>query len=394
MGTSSVAIVGAGAAGVLTTLRLLDAAEERGQALEVVLIDLAAESGRGVAYSTDEPVHLLNVPAGKLSADAGDPDQFAHWAGERLGRPVGRGEFLPRYLLGRYLGDLLAAAAGRCRTARLRRVHDTVTGARRGGDGVTLRLASGGTVSASAVVLAVGIAAPDRGWAPGTLRTSPRFVADPWVPGTEFAEDGDLLFVGSGLTMVDLALQLDRPHRTMYAVSRTGLLPRRHLAGATCPRLDVEVSGASGLDAVWRAVSAGRGWRAAVDSLRPVTARVWAELPAAERERFLAEKVRYWNTYRHRMAPAAADRASCGGRAGCGCSPARSPRRGRTATGCVSSCPAGRCCAWPRWSTAPARAWTCAGARTRWWPACSRTDWPSRARTGSVSTPERTDACG
>jgi uncharacterized NAD(P)/FAD-binding protein YdhS len=307
MGTSSVAIVGAGAAGVVTALRLLDTAESRGQALEVALIDPATESGRGVAYSTDQPIHLLNVPAGKLSADTRDPGQFARWAGEQLERPVEMDEFLPRYLLGRYLGDLLATAAGRCRTARLRRVHDTVTGVRRAAGGVTLALASGETVSASAVVLAVGVAAPDFGWAPGTLASSPRFVANPWAPGVEFPEDGDLLFVGSGLTMVDLALQLDRPHRTMYAVSRTGLLPRRHLSGEACAPLDVEVTGTSGLDAVWRAVSAGRGWRAAVDSLRPVTSRVWAELPLADRERFLAEKARYWNTYRHRMAPAAAD---------------------------------------------------------------------------------------
>lgn len=308
MGTSSVAIVGAGAAGVLTALRLLETAEDRGQALEVVLVDPAAESGRGVAFSTNEPAHLLNVPAGKLSADARDPGQFVRWAGEWLERPVRPDEFLPRSLLGRYLGDLLETATGRCRTARLRRVHDTVTGACRAGDGVTLRLASGGSVSVSAAVVAVGVAAPDCGWAPDTLRNSPFFVANPWAPGAEVPEDGDLLFVGSGLTMVDLALQHGRPHRTMYAVSRTGLLPRRHLSGATQSGLDIEVTGAAGLDAVWRAVSAGRGWRAAVDSLRSVTARVWAELPTADRERFLVDKARYWNAYRHRMAPAAADR--------------------------------------------------------------------------------------
>ena len=159
MGTSSVAIVGAGAAGVLTALRLLETAEDRGQALEVVLVDPAAESGRGVAFSTNEPAHLLNVPAGKLSADARDPGQFVRWAGEWLERPVRPDEFLPRSLLGRYLGDLLETATGRCRTARLRRVHDTVTGACRAGDGVTLRLASGGSSR--------------RAWLPIMMRTPP-----------------------------------------------------------------------------------------------------------------------------------------------------------------------------------------------------------------------------
>jgi uncharacterized NAD(P)/FAD-binding protein YdhS len=316
MGMSSVAVVGAGAAGALTALRLLEFADARGRAVEVALVDPTTEPGRGVAYSTREPAHLLNVRAGKLSADGADPGDFARWAGDRLGRPVGLDEFLPRRLLGEYVGDRLAGATGRCRRARLRSVRDRVTGVARAGDGVTLDLASGTTMRAAAVVLAVGIAAPGCDWVPEELRGSPRFVPDPWAPGVALAEDGDVLFVGSGLTMVDLALQLDRPHRTMHAVSRNGLLPRRHLADATQPPLETEPTGTDGLDAVWSAVSAGRGWRAAVDSLRPVTARVWGELPAAERERFLAEKVRFWNSYRHRMAPAAADRLRAIRRAG------------------------------------------------------------------------------
>jgi uncharacterized NAD(P)/FAD-binding protein YdhS len=301
----SVVVVGAGAAGVLTALRLLELAESQARRLEVVLVDPADEAGRGIAYSTPEPAHLLNVPAGKLSADPADPAGFARWAGEFLDRTVEPAEFLPRHVLGSYLADRLAAAAARCRRARLRRVHDRVTGVERGRGGVTLRLSSGDVVTAPAAVLAVGLATPGVAWAPESLRSSPAFVANPWAPGVGYG-DGDVLFVGSGLTMVDLALQLDRPHRTMHVVSRTGLLPRRHVPGWTPPRLDGdELTGADGLDAVWRAVSAGRGWRAAVDGLRPFTSRIWGELSPAEQRRFIAEKSRYWNTIRHRMAPVA-----------------------------------------------------------------------------------------
>jgi uncharacterized NAD(P)/FAD-binding protein YdhS len=303
---SSVAVVGAGAAGALTALRLLDLAAERGQRLEVVLVDPAEEAGRGVAYATREPMHLLNVPAGRLSADASDPGQFVRWAADRLGRTVEPHDFLPRYVLGSYLADRLEAAG---RNGALRRVHERVTAVERTAEGVTVRLASEAALTVSAAVLAVGVAAPGCDWAPGSLREAPGFVANPWDPGAEIAEDGDVLFVGSGLTMVDLAIQLDRPHRTMHVVSRTGLLPRRHLPASAPPRFDLgDVTGADGLDAVWRAASAGRGWRAAVDGLRHVTSRIWAELPESERERFLADKVRYWDSYRHRMAPAAADR--------------------------------------------------------------------------------------
>jgi uncharacterized NAD(P)/FAD-binding protein YdhS len=307
-GDSSVVVVGAGAAGVLTSLRLLEHAETRGQRLEVVLVDPAEETGRGIAYSTREPAHLLNVPAGKLSADPGDPGQFARWASGHLDRTVEPTDFVPRFVLGSYLADRLDAAGRRCRRARLRRVHDRVTGAARDGRGVSLRLASGATLAADAAVLAVGLSTPGSAWAPEDLRESAAFVANPWAPSVGYG-DGDVLFVGSGLTMVDLALQLDTPHRTMHVVSRTGLLPRRHVAGWAAPSLDTDdLSGADGLDAVWARASRGRGWRAAVDGLRAATSRIWGELPEAEQRRFISEKSRFWNTIRHRMAPAAADR--------------------------------------------------------------------------------------
>jgi uncharacterized NAD(P)/FAD-binding protein YdhS len=47
----------------------------------------------------------------------------------------------------------------------------------------------------------------------------------------------------------------------------------------------------------------GGDWRDAVNSLRPVTAELWAGLPRAEQRRFLARLARYWDIHRHRLAP-------------------------------------------------------------------------------------------
>ncbi|GAA4545651.1 FAD/NAD(P)-binding protein [Amycolatopsis samaneae] len=303
---STVAIVGAGAAGVLTALRLLAVATRTGRRIDPVLVDPAGEIGHGTAFRTHEPAHLLNTPAGKLGADPADPGGFARWCGETLGRPVGPEEFLPRRLFGDYLGALLDVTARRG-GAHLDYVRERVVRLTRSGPGVTLELASGSQFTASAAVLAVGAGAPDTGWAPRALRESPRFVADPWARGLTAPGDEDVLFVGTGLTMTDLAVQLDRPHRTMYAVSRTGLLPRVHALRPGTPAAAPDLSGLD-LDEVWRAVSAGRGWRAAVDRLRPVVPEIWRGLSPAEQRRFLDEKARYWNVLRHRMPPAVADR--------------------------------------------------------------------------------------
>jgi uncharacterized NAD(P)/FAD-binding protein YdhS len=47
------------------------------------------------------------------------------------------------------------------------------------------------------------------------------------------------------------------------------------------------------------------GWRAVVDSMRPVTQALWKQLSIPERRRFLRHAITLWNVHRHRMAPQA-----------------------------------------------------------------------------------------
>lgn len=280
----TVVVVGAGAAGVLAAVRL------REQDLAVVMVDPAEKPGHGVAYSTTDSRHLLNTAAGKLSAHPDDPEHFVRWATTELGRPVGSGDFLPR----RHFGQYLNAVA-----ADITHVRDRVTGITRKTNGVTVELATGEVLDAKAAVLAIGLPAPSCDWAPVGL---PGFIENPWR--AEVAEDGDVLLVGSGLTMVDIALRLDRPHRTIHVVSRTGLLPRRHTSAGKPSTAQIN---AQDIDEIWQQASRGRGWRQAVDTLRLQAPRIWARLPKAEQERFLSHYARYWSVYRHRMAPEAAD---------------------------------------------------------------------------------------
>jgi len=50
------------------------------------------------------------------------------------------------------------------------------------------------------------------------------------------------------------------------------------------------------------------GWRAAIDSLRPHTQRIWREASLVERRRFLRHLRPWWDVHRHRMAPPVAAR--------------------------------------------------------------------------------------
>lgn len=319
----TVAIVGAGAAGTLTAVQLCETAARRRAPLDLVLVDPAPEAGRGTAYATPDPRHRLNVPASGMSCYPDDPGHFTRWLC-RHGEPAVRGaDFATRYRYGAYLADTLAQAIvrahGTVAVRRLRTRAESCTRAAEGG--VELRLAGGERLVADSAVLATGPAAARGDWAPPGLRTSQRFIRSPWAPGAldgPLAEPADVLLVGSGLTAVDLALSLDRPGRTVYAASRSGLLPQPHAIGpaAAMPAPD-------GLDApslaalrrtvyrhIGRAVRTHGDWRPALDSLRPHTARLWRSLTPEERAEFLEREGALWNTHRHRMAPTTAESVS------------------------------------------------------------------------------------
>jgi uncharacterized NAD(P)/FAD-binding protein YdhS len=314
---SSFAIVGAGAAGALTAARLLDEAARRGRPIEIVLIDPRSTSGRGVAYSTDDDRHLLNVPAGRMSAYPEDGDHFLRWLAES-GEPVEDCAFVARRRFGDYLGDVLETALRRNPWARLRRIEDAVVDLVHEDGRCRLTLAGGDTIVVDAVALALGHLGPELSWAPESLRSSPRFVADPWTPGRldGLPDDGDLLLVGTGLTMVDTVLSLQRPGRTIHATSRHGELPRHHVAG-TLPHMEAPElpSATPTLDEIQTVIGAHIAkakarygdWRPAVDSIRSIFQPLWRGLSEADRREFVALDARRWDAARHRVPPASAE---------------------------------------------------------------------------------------
>ena len=99
-----VAIIGGGFSGTILAAQLA----RRG--IASALVDGSGRAGKGVAYSTTEPAHLLNVRAEGMSAWSGEPDHFARrFEGEGGDR---RG-FAQRRFFARYLADILDDAVAR-----------------------------------------------------------------------------------------------------------------------------------------------------------------------------------------------------------------------------------------------------------------------------------------
>jgi uncharacterized NAD(P)/FAD-binding protein YdhS len=270
--------------------------------LVVQLFEPGAEPGRGLAYGTSDPVHLLNVPAAKMSAFADQPDHF------RAALSLDAGAFASRRDYGAYVRSILDHHAG------IEVQRTAVHRLEREGEGWLLHLADGHKMAAAAVVLALGNEPPSvpDGWSGIPL------IANPWSDEARDAiaslrdEDGEVLLIGTGLTMIDVILSLQAAGfrgRTL-AFSRRGLLPRAHAASEPVPVAWEELPKGNVL-ALWRWLrkrSGQVGFRAAVDSLRPHSAGLWQGWPIEQRRRFLRHARPWWDVHRHRIAPEVAAR--------------------------------------------------------------------------------------
>src|SRR5215207_9903627 len=103
----TIVIIGGGFSGTVTAVHLLR--RGFGAAGHLILVNRSGAMARGVAYGTTSDVHVLNVPAGRMSAFDDDPDSFVNYVRER-GVTVDGGTFVGRHLYGAYLESLLAEA--------------------------------------------------------------------------------------------------------------------------------------------------------------------------------------------------------------------------------------------------------------------------------------------
>ncbi|MEO7026804.1 MAG: FAD-dependent oxidoreductase [Caulobacteraceae bacterium] len=316
----TVAIIGAGFSGVLTALRLLLTPDGP----KVRLIERAERFGRGAAYATSNPQHLLNVRATNMSAFVEQPAHFVDWL-RHAGVPTEGQVFVTRDRYGQYLQSILRrAAADGGAAGRLTLEHDEVVAAAPDQAGWALRLAMGRVLSADAVILAIGNLPPQppTGLDPA-VAASERYAADPWAWDPAAMPPGErVLLLGSGLTAVDMAVSISeaRPMARVLAVSRHGLLPRRHaMTGqASVPEVRPQGSPVQILRAVRAAAEAD--WRATIDGLRPLIQSLWRAWDVDEKRRFLRHLRPYWDVHRHRLAPQMADRLDAlreSGRFGC-----------------------------------------------------------------------------
>ncbi len=317
---NEVVIIGGGFSGVALAAELL----RRRVRLGITIVESGDELGRGLAYSTPVSSHLLNTRANQMSVHTNDPEHFVRWS-RRRGFAVHGPEFLPRRAYGEYLEaslqDLCSSASPAQMTVHMQAgALDVVPK----GERFEIRLEGGRTLSTDAVVIATGHPAPADPFGGSLPDDTWRYLRNPWLrDGYDAIRAPDrVLLVGTGLTAVDAVLALEHAGHggPIHAVSRHGLLPRRHRVRPQSLPADLQVELVAGLarknlraiTATVRRVAAMAdergiaGWQAVVDALRPVTPKIWSELCPSDRGRFVRWLRPFWDAHRHRLPPVVA----------------------------------------------------------------------------------------
>ncbi|MGW2601504.1 FAD/NAD(P)-binding protein [Streptomyces klenkii] len=351
-----IAVVGAGASGILTTTQLIAQAAvlSRDYKLRIQLFDHTGELATGPAYGTPHECHILNMRAATMSMYADRPDHFLDWLGSRIpqgNQPVSGDAYIPRAQYGVYLREQLHTAVEDAHRHGIEvefvtaRVTDCLPGA-----GKALVQCGDVVYSCDAAVLCSGDL-PGKGLP--QLAGSPAYLPSAWqyddiagIPST-----ASVAVIGSSLTAVDVIVLLDAlGHQgEIRCFSRLRSLPKVQEAvptpwksryvteerveeltgGGTRQATLTEVAGlfrqeielATGTPPDWdaalrsarrpvaetlpediRDAAEGRNrWYAALDATGHLAPRLWHRMDDAAKEVFLAKHASLWAMYRHSM---------------------------------------------------------------------------------------------
>jgi uncharacterized NAD(P)/FAD-binding protein YdhS len=290
-----VAIIGGGFSGLMALHHLT-----RGEG-SFVIIESGEHPGHGLAYSTTNKQHLLNVPAGKMSAFPDQSDHFINWL-HAHNHAFQTGDYVPRCMYAQYIDGI-------ARETSMRHIRQRAVDIER--DGVyKIKLDNGRVLQSRAVLLATGnLLVNEAGHIPGAVSG---WTHDYSALRDETAAVG---IIGTGLTMVDTVLSLREAgfKGKIIAASRNGLLPEAHNDAPAVYEtpLSLPTQAPETLLSLFHAI---RGeaktclsnqitWQRVFDRWRPHFSAIWGKLDIPARRHFFKKFFTLWNVHRHRMAP-------------------------------------------------------------------------------------------
>lgn len=322
---ADILIVGGGLSGTLLAVQLLRLPGQR----RIVIVESRSELGRGEAYSATDLGHTLNGNAARMSVDPDDADDLTRWLGEFIatgGWPESDEQhvpvaelFAPRGIFGLYVQQRLAEAQtlGARYGSTVEHVRSEVVDLQTGASDIRVTLSDNTRLSGRFAVLATGMFAAARTPQRGSDDLNAAAV-DPWdIEGMRRLDpEGRVLIVGSGLTMVDAVVSLEKAgHRGPIDVfSRHGLLPHVRRQPPAWPDFlgaDHSIRSTRQLVRALReqceqALAQGIDWQAPLDTVRVHIPRLWSQATDFQRRQFVRHVRPWWESHHHRSPPPSA----------------------------------------------------------------------------------------
>lgn len=333
----TIAIIGGGFSGITIALNLIKKASARNP-FNIVIIEKSGQFAQGVAYSTRDPFHFLNVRANRMGALADDEEHFytwlqnnpTKWKSEFPHLAIEPTSFVPRRVYALYLESLLSQLTDE---AKQKQIGVTLLCGEATdifpieGNLLKIEMKSHAPLLAHAAVLATSL--PQyRCFETSSDLPKGSYEENVWDPSPQsilampdlshLGAATSIAVIGSGLTMVDVIVSLYKKgfRGKITVLSKDAIPPEPHLEQALPKMKPVFLSdNAKDIRSILRTIrrsikeaqEAGHDWRCVIDSLRPITVSVWTKLPFVEKKRFMRHLFSHWNRLRHRIPPQSYD---------------------------------------------------------------------------------------
>lgn len=304
------AVIGGGFSGTMAAVQAILRSK---RPIKIALVEKNPQKlFKGTAYGTIDPNHLLNVPAGKMSAFPDKSNHFVEWL---VKNEYGAAEeitprFMPRKVYGAYIADILEQILTARPDCSLDVYKDEALNLKAEEGCAVIKLMQEGKFKAKHTLLALGNFPPKNPPLKGdaAIYESDGYIENPWQLEKvhEILPDQDILIVGTGLTMIDMLVTLSSQLHAgqIYALSRRGLVPHMHQnhEKKENPFKQKQEKLLSKQLKLFKAAITDKNWRGSIDALRSQTQILWAELDLVQKKRFLKHLRPYWDVHRHRVA--------------------------------------------------------------------------------------------
>ena len=310
--TNSIAIVGGGISGTLTVLNCI---KQSKLPLQIIWFDSKNQFCKGLAYTTSDDQHLLNVRANNMSIFGDEPTHFVEWLKQH--HPENNAtDFVSRKIFGDYVQSTYNSLINSNPLVSIVQLTEEVCDIKKNDNEFEL-ITPNKIHKANKLVLALG----------NFLPAHPRSISKEFIESESYFQNAfqfdlmqhvllkkNITIIGSGLTMIDVLVSLRRysyagkiniisPHAYIPQAHNNNPLPnvKPFIEEAKIYRLTELLSIVN--QQLKKAKNEALNPHSVIDAMRPHLQYIWLNFTLFEKQQFLRHLRHKWGVARHR-APA------------------------------------------------------------------------------------------